>query len=214
MKLWNLKYWETGEYQVIQEHLDDYTKAKTMICPQRKDIFKALRETPYESLRVAIFGQDPYPNPAHATGLAFSVPAELRRSDWPPTLNNVVKEYMDDLHYPEPATGSLLPWAHRGVLLWNVIPTCIAFRSLSHQEWPEYHELNKEMLERIADKPEVVCVFLGGIARAYIPFCKNDYLAYSHPSPRANLSSKTPFLGSRMFTNVNDKLKETIDWRL
>lgn len=216
MKLWDLKFWETGEYQVIREHLDDLRKQGTMICPQRKEITRALRETPFETCKVAIFGQDPYPNPAHAMGVSFSIPDSISRNDWPPTLVNVFKEYMSDLHYPEPRRGNLLPWTKQGVLLWNVIPSCTAYRSLSH-DWPEWEFLNVEIIEKLSQKDEAVFVFLGGVARRYahlVDRSKHTVCEYSHPSPRANLSSKTPFLGSRMFSTINSHLKTPIDWKL
>lgn len=214
MNYWNLNYWNSGEYQVVQEHYDDFRKKNVMINPVRKDVFRALKEIPYDKVRVAIFGQDPYPNPAHSTGTAFSIPDRVQRGDYPPTLVNILKEYKDDLHYPEPQNGSLSTWSDRGVLLWNVIPSCTAYHSLSH-DWPEWEELNKEIVEKLNAKPDVLFAFLGGIARRYLHLVDpNRAFSFSHPSPRANLSSKTPFLGSRIFSKINSRLKDPIDWRL
>ncbi|MFY8231465.1 MAG: uracil-DNA glycosylase, partial [Candidatus Nanopelagicus sp.] len=41
--------------------------------PTRSDIFKAFECDP-DLIKIIILGQDPYPNPEHAMGLAFSVP--------------------------------------------------------------------------------------------------------------------------------------------
>ena len=41
--------------------------------PTNSDIFKAFECDP-DSIKIIILGQDPYPNPAQAMGLAFSVP--------------------------------------------------------------------------------------------------------------------------------------------
>ena len=43
--------------------------------PNYANVMRAFVQSPQE-IRVVIFGQDPYPNPAHATGLAFSIPRE------------------------------------------------------------------------------------------------------------------------------------------
>ena len=47
------------------------------------DPFRAMRLVPPEAARVVVFGQDPYPKPGHADGLAFSAghgrPHSLRR---------------------------------------------------------------------------------------------------------------------------------------
>jgi uracil DNA glycosylase len=46
----------------------------------------------------------------------------------------------------------------------------------------------------------------------------DNVICTSHPSPMGQLSGKTPFLGSRIFTTINDKLRglglEPIDWKL
>jgi uracil DNA glycosylase len=64
-------------------------------------------------------------------------------------------------------------------------------------------------------------VFLGGRAREYMEFVdhlKSDVLCFSHPSPRGAYSGHNPFMGSHMFTTINDRLVgeglEPIDWRL
>ena len=48
------------------------------ISPSYERVMRAL-STPIDSIRVVIVGQDPYPNPAHANGLAFSVEKTFRR---------------------------------------------------------------------------------------------------------------------------------------
>lgn len=216
MKWTELNFWKSGECQVIRERLDDLRKSGVSISPIRKDIFRSLKETPYEETKVFLCGQDPYPNPEHATGLAFSVPPELPRDKWPPTLVNLLKEYQSDLHYPEPTNGSLQLWASRGVLLYNAIPSCTAYKSLSHSDWAEYSYLTKEIIEELSKKEDILFVFLGNKARENSKYVadQSKVLTFTHPSPRANLSAKIPFLGSRMFTTINSRLKSPIDWRL
>ena len=43
------------------------------IAPAEADVWRALALTPPEDVRVVLLGQDPYPTPGHADGLAFSV---------------------------------------------------------------------------------------------------------------------------------------------
>ena len=54
------------------------------------DILKALWLTSFEEVRVVILGQDPYPRPEHAMGLAFSVPEGIR--PFPLSLRNIDHE--------------------------------------------------------------------------------------------------------------------------
>lgn len=213
---WNLKFFETGEWQACEERLKDLEKANATWNPGFNNIWRSLSLCRFDHCKVAIMGQDPYPNHDLAMGLAFSVPSN---AFIPPTLNMIFDEYESDLHYPRPVSGDLSEWARRGVLLWNVTPTCTAGHSLSHN-WVEYELLNQELISKL-NKKGIVFIFLGSRARAYTSLVdqrNNIIIETSHPSPRGNLKSNTPFTGSKIFTRANDGLvklgKEPIDWRL
>lgn len=225
---WNLDFWKSGECQVVDERLKDMEKAHGFrttgnvgrpFCPDRSDIYRALALTHPDDVRVAIIGQDPYPDPALATGLAFSVPPEISKEHYPPTLRCLLTEYSADLGYPFPSSGDLTRWASQGVLLWNQIPTCRTGVSLSH-DWTEYVYLTREIVQRLSKKG-IVFALLGAVARRSLPdidLTKNEIIITSHPSPRGSYSSKTPFLRSRLFSTINDKLisngLDPVDWRL
>src|SRR6266576_3335421 len=130
-----LDYWNSGEWQVVQEKLDELDGQGQLICPQRQSIFAALDGLAFDNVRVAIIGQDPYTSLRFSTGVAFSIPKTER--DYPPTLRNIFSEYCSDLHYPYPPNGSLEKWTQQGVLLWNAIPTCNVWESASHH-WTEW----------------------------------------------------------------------------
>ena len=68
--------------------LDSEYKNKT-IYPSRDELFNAFKLTPLNEIKVVIFGQDPYPNPNQAMGLAFSVKEGVAL---PPSLKNIFKE--------------------------------------------------------------------------------------------------------------------------
>jgi uracil-DNA glycosylase len=213
-----MKFWDIGEFQAIEEGLDDLDKAKIVYNPERDKIFAALDACPFLKTRVAIFGQDPYPNHEDATGLAFSVPPKRK---FPPTLVSIFNEYHNDLGLPVPKSGSLTDWADQGVLLWNVIPTCEANKSLSHEGWLEWRFLTDEIISSLCNRNvKPVLVFLGGRARSFVKEVPEGIkvIETSHPSPRGSLHSKVPFSGSRIFSRINDALCELdqkpIDWRL
>src|SRR5258708_10657434 len=175
------------------------------MCPCIDDLFLPMELTPYEEVRCAIIGQDPYPNPSLAMGLAFSVSDCVSR-DIPPTLNTIFNELVNDLHFPYPTTTDLTPWSKQGVFLWNAIPSCEQWKSMSH-DWEEWHALTKEIVEKL-DTRGVVFVFLGSVARRFAIYTssRSDTIELSHPSPRGGLHSRVPFKGSRLFTSINDKL--------
>ena len=83
------------------------------------DPFRALRFAAPADVKVVIVGQDPYPGPGIADGLAFSAnsgrPASLRR------VFDVLEA--DRPGYTRPAIWTLDRWARQGVLLLNSILT-------------------------------------------------------------------------------------------
>lgn len=210
----DLPYWQSGEWQVVEERLQTFDELKLPYCPGRDNLFKALDLVDFEDVVCMWVGQDPYPSPKHATGLAFSIPRNVEA--WPQTLTNIINEYLKDLHLDYPKSGNLEPWTTQGVLLWNSLPTCRAYESMSHN-WPEWHMLTQQIIEKLSEKG-CVFLFLGSFARnnfaKYVDTTKSDMLCVAHPSPRAHHK----FSGSRIFSTINDKLVnrglEPIDWRL
>ena len=70
-----LPYWVELEQFVATE------RTQKEVYPAPEITFAAFKATPFKKVRVVILGQDPYPNPGDATGLAFAVPPGHR----PPT---------------------------------------------------------------------------------------------------------------------------------
>src|SRR5258707_610935 len=105
---WNLDFWKSGECQAVDERLHDMQKAHgnsdgRLFCPRSADRYLALALTHPADVRVAIIGQDPYPDPSYATGLAFSIPPEIPKEHHPPTLRAFLTEYSSDLVLPYPS---------------------------------------------------------------------------------------------------------------
>lgn len=79
------------------------------------DPFRALRFGPPESVKVVILGQDPYPKPGHADGLAFSA-----GQGKPPSLRRIFQVLAQDRPgWTPPPVWTLDRWARQGVLLLN-----------------------------------------------------------------------------------------------
>lgn len=212
MKDWTeLKFWKSQEWKRAYDKL---LLDEDNICPCIDDLFLAMELTPFEEVRCAILGQDPYPNPSLAMGLAFSIP-NLVQEAISPTLRTMFIEYVNDLHLVRPKTTDLTSWTKQGVFLWNAIPSCRQWESMSH-DWPEWHALTKEIVEEL-DRKSVVFAFLGSVARRFHDYTtsSSESICLSHPSPRGSLNSHTPFIGSRFFSTMNDLLGyNKIDWRL
>lgn len=81
------------------------------VAPAAPDVWRALELTPPEAVRVVLLGQDPYPTPGHADGLAFSVRPGVAV---PRSLRNVFRELESDLGIAPPAGAASFPGRDRG----------------------------------------------------------------------------------------------------
>lgn len=189
--------------------------AGEIVAPAPERVFAALALTPLDSVRVVILGQDPYPTPGHANGLAFSYvgPPPLPRS-----LSNIYKERAADLGRPAPATGDLSHWARQGVLLLNTALTVRegASKAGSHLRLGWGAVTDAIIAAVSAQRPHVVFLLWGLPAQAkrgLIDESRHLVLASAHPSP---LSARRGFFGSKPFSRANDWLEQNgqqaIDW--
>ena len=97
------KEFEKDYYKNLRIFLNDEYSSQT-IFPPAKDIYNALRITPYNEVKVLILGQDPYHEENQAHGLAFSVNKGIQI---PPSLLNIYKELNSDLNTYIPDNGIL-----------------------------------------------------------------------------------------------------------
>ena len=178
-------------------------------APDRR--FAALAMTPPDRVRVVILGQDPYPTPGHANGLAFSVAPGV--SPLPRSLSNIFKEMQSDLG-ASPATGDLSHWARQGVLLLN---TCLTVRpgAAGAHAGLGWEKLAEEVLGHVSARPTAF-VLWGARAQGLSRHIRADdhlVVTSAHPSP---LSAGRGFFGSRPFSRVNAWLaargEAPIDW--
>lgn len=186
------------------------------IYPAKKNIFAALRATPFNKVSVVIVGQDPYHGPGQAQGLSFSVPPGVTI---PPSLRNIFKELHNDIGMPIPHTGTLTGWAKQGVLLLNAILTVEQGKPASHagHGWELFTDaIIEQLLKR---KHPTVLMLWGSYAQQkvaklhlHIDPTRHLILKAAHPSP----FSATRFLGCRHFSKTNAFLKKhhlpEIDW--
>jgi uracil-DNA glycosylase len=183
--------------------------------PSGKNVLRAFQQ-PFEQVRVLVVGQDPYPTPGHAVGLSFSV-APVGRP-LPKSLQNIYREYTEDLGLPAPTSGDLTPWADQGVLLLNRVLTVAPGAPGSHRNkgWEKVTEQAITALVERIDQP-LVAILWGRDARSLTPLLGEDVptVESAHPSP---MSAAGGFFGSRPFSRVNEFLEELgdepVDWRL
>jgi uracil-DNA glycosylase len=189
--------------EALAEHKDLIQKIETRIgegevVPPKELIFRALSQ-PIASTKVVIFGQDPYPTPGHAHGLAFSVDSTV--APLPASLRNIYKELESDVGIKR-GSGDLTDWSNQGVMLINRALTTDPGVSLAHRKFG--WELITETVAKMLGQRDVVAVLWGGSAIELKPYFREDLVVSSvHPSP---LSAYRGFFGSKPFSQVNSKL--------
>ncbi len=169
--------------------------------PPASQVLRAL-EYPLSGVRVVIFGQDPYPTPGHANGLAFSVSREVKVL--PQTLRNVFAELSDDIGCPVPKSGDLSRWADQGVALINRTLTVPTGGSNGHVGigW----ERVTDAIAGVLGQRDVVAILWGNKAKQLTHFFRDEWHVSSvHPSP---LSVHRGFFGSKPFSKANGILLE------
>lgn len=184
-----------------------------IIYPHPRDIFAAMNQTHFDSVKVIILGQDPYHWPGQAHGLSFSVQEWIRN---PPSLVNIFKEIETDLGKKFPENGNLTHWAGQGVLLLNTTLTVRAGQPMSHTgKW--WETFTDTIIRTLSDQREFLIFLLWGShaqkKRSLIDTKKHIILEAPHPSP---LSSYRGFFGCKHFSKTNALLREhnikEIEW--
>ncbi|WP_336250062.1 uracil-DNA glycosylase [Stomatohabitans albus] len=181
--------------------------------PKGNQIFAAF-QIPFDTVKVLIVGQDPYPTPGHPIGLSFATDPSV--SPLPKSLQNIFKEYHDDLGYPIPATGDLTPWVQEGVMLLNRVLTVRPGQPGSHRHLG-WQTVTDQVISALGMRAQPLVAMLWGndakTARQWLP--KAVTIESVHPSP---LSAHRGFFGSQPFSRANEALERLgatpINWRL
>ena len=205
MTTWNeilAEEMEKDYYQQLQAFVQK-RRAEVRVFPEEKNVFNALKLTPFESVKVVILGQDPYHGFGQAHGLSFSV---QKGTPLPPSLKNIYKELQEDIGGELPIEGDLSHWAKQGVLLLNTVLTVEEGNANSHKG-KGWERLTNRLIESLNElKHPVIFILWGKPAQDKEKLITNPnyvLLKAPHPSP---LSAYRGFFGSKPFSKVNDIL--------
>ncbi|NGX50977.1 MAG: Uracil-DNA glycosylase [Chlamydiae bacterium] len=203
--------------QALKIFLNKERERGARVFPPEELLFNAFRQTPYNSVKVVIVGQDPYHGVNQAHGLCFSVQKGVPT---PPSLRNIYKEMEEDLGIAPADHGCLESWAKQGVLLLNATLTVRSGAPKSHYGvgWERFTDA---VIQMLCGRQEPLVFILWG--RSAKEKCANilnhsdhphTVLTAAHPSP----FSATRFFGCRHFSKANEQLKkwgkEPINWSL
>ena len=202
--------------QTLEAFIEQEEAQGKLILPPINQRFIALKATPLPQVKVVILGQDPYPTPGHAHGLAFSVLPEVR--PLPRSLANINKELLADVGVDNNHNGYLQAWAEQGVLLLNTVLSVEAGNANAHQKkgWERFTDA---VIKAVSAQTEpTVFVLWGGNAQkkeSLIDSSRHLVIKSAHPSP---LSARQGFFGSKPFSRINAFLAQhgrtPIDWQL
>ena len=225
-----LKYEFRKKY--FKQIIDKYNSSNEManivnlrIFPHKENIYNAFLLTPFNDIKVCIIGQDPYHSICkktgipYANGLAFSV---NKGCSLPASLKNIFKELKNDLDINNGEHGDLTSWAKQGIFLINTQLTVIEKNPNSHLFWKEFTD---SVIKHISDNLKIVIFICWGRNALQkmdlVDSNKHIIFASSHPSPLGayrTMSKYPQFIGSKIFSKINNKLKELnlekIDWKL
>ena len=168
--------------------------------PSHENVMTALSSN-LEDCKVLIVGQDPYPNPEHAMGLSFSVPAQVTK--FPPTLANIFKELQSDLEVGPPVGGDLTHWHDQGVVMLNRTLTCEEGVSNSHTNLG-WSQITDRCAQVLGERGVIAILWGKNAAELSRFFAKDKVITSAHPSP---LSAYRGFFGSKPFSDVNRALE-------
>ena len=185
--------------------------ASQRIAPAHEDVLRVF-SFPIDHYRVVIVGQDPYPTPGYANGLAFSVNGEVTKL--PASLKNIFTEYVSDTGFDYPNTGDLSKWANEGVALLNSSLTLNLDDKSEHLR-VGWQRITNAALEIFADRGCVAILWGSHAQKMGASFSQSHKVESVHPS---TLSAYRGFFGSKPFTKSNELLVASgqipIDWRL
>lgn len=140
-------------------------RAGKRFTPPVKQMFRAFEECPLSNLKVVVIGQDPYPQPYVADGIAFSC-SNIGKPE--ASLRYIFKAIEDTI----PNENSYLwdpdlaRWSNQGVLMLNTALTTTIHKTGTHYElWKPFLTFLFDFLT--VNNPGLVYVFMGKKAQEW-----------------------------------------------
>lgn len=219
-KLWSSSLDEFRDIDSVMEE----NGISAFLPIDRRDIFRAFFYTPLYSIpaeksllgvdqrgvKVCILGEGPFPNPNHAIGLSFSVPAEVQ--PLPPASKNIMEMIKRTVvNCRERKNGDLTYLALQGVLLLNMTLTLATGKEKKYNgsSWVGFHSRLFSAIQEV--NPTCIFVLWGTPARKFkdsiikrIP--RAQIVEASHPSS-ACYGGNMSWFEHNNFNEVNALLK-------
>jgi uracil-DNA glycosylase len=209
---------ESKEFDDIYAFLKQQSMDGRTICPHHSNVFRAFRETPYESLKCVFILQDPYPwvkgGKMIADGIAMSC---SNTGICQPSLDLFYDGMADDLEISVPHHPDLTYLCHQGVLFLNTSLTVELNKPSSHKGlWDKFMMF---LVEEVINyyNTGLIYVSFGKNARlltkAMMPFLHWGF-EVEHPAAAAH--KERAWKHENIFSKINKILRdcnnEKINW--
>ena len=154
----------------------DSLKEKS-IQPATKDIFRVF-QMPVSDIKVVILGQEPYPIPGAANGLAYGVKEPY---SWSKLLTKIRREVLETVAWTVERSGdwgSLEKWNNQGVFLLNLALTVETNKGGSHAK--NWENFAKSVISFISKENPCIWLMWGNRikhykGRIFNPFIVENY---------------------------------------
>jgi len=191
-------------FDTILAQLLKEARAGERFTPPLKKVFRAFEECPYNNLKIVMIGQDPYPYPDIADGIAFSVSNDAKFN--PPSLKFMFKEIERTVYPLDGYTWDtdLARWSNQGVLMINTAFTTTIGKVGKHYDL--WHGFIAFLLDTLASyNPGLIYVFMGKVAKEWSDLVPdtNHKLFTTHPASAAHTLKET-WDSQDVFNKINN----------
>lgn len=182
----------------------------TTKCPlDNQNVFRIFRMSLYD-VRVVLIGQDVYPNPKFANGIAFAIPKGVETI--PHSLHIIENELQNN--YPDVELDpTLTNWLKQGVFLFNRSLTCEIGKPNSHYDkWAWFTEEVIKIINN--ERSGLHFVLWGNSAKELQPLIDvNRQFIYTAAHPMAESYGKNTitngFYGTKHFLKINKNIRRS-----
>jgi uracil-DNA glycosylase len=197
----------SDEFYKILEALYKEAQEGKRFTPALKQLFRAFEECPYNELKVVMIGQDPYPYPNVADGIAFSCSNDKKIQA---SLRYIFKDIETNVYPNQGYTWDpdLARWSNQGVLLLNTALTTTVNKVGQH--YILWQPFIAYVLDTLAfSETGLIYVFMGKRAQEWMKSVPktNHLLTSSHPAFAAHIGAENWDSGN-VFGKVNTLLNK------
>jgi uracil-DNA glycosylase len=202
----------SSDFNSIIEFLINENQEGRRFTPALKQVFRAFEECPVDKVKVVMIGQDPYPQPLVADGVAFS----CSNTNKPEASLRYILDSIEDIVpfedrdvIDETKKFNLDRWSKQGVLMLNSALTTEVGKVGKHVEvWKTFMEYLIDMLN--FQQSGIVWALMGKQAQQYEALIgDHHYIVKStHPAYAAYMKQHK-WDCNNLFNKINQQLVDT-----